>query len=522
MKNNVESILIRIWEKTSRFTAISETLPAVMPLIRQLLPVKSVLLRRIDLERSYAETVRTSAGGTLERSVEQLKTCELEKLMEWHRREGLKLVDGESSEAENTLWSSGKTRGELFIASASTERIYPVLLIFESEEGMNFDESHAEAVGRLIEPLSAAAENDAKFRELKIRRDSAEADRRSLLTKLGRKKISEAIVGAEGGLEPVMERVKMVSRSSVPVLIFGETGSGKEVIARAIHTRSTRSEGPFLRVNCGAIPPELVDSELFGHERGSFTGAVSMHQGWFERADQGTLFLDEIGELPQAAQVRLLRILQDGTFERVGGQRQLTVDVRITAATHRDLGRMVSEGKFRADLWYRIAVFPIHLPPLRNRPQDMPALVTHFAERASRRFGLPPLVPTLDDIDLLMNYSWPGNIRELAAVIDRAAILGNGERLEIEKALGGFHAATPEQKTKEEPQKTEKLPATPFPTLDQAIINHIECALKATRGLIEGPYGAARLLRINPNTLRSKMRKYEIDRNRFRMPDLQA
>lgn len=169
-----------------------------------------------------------------------------------------------------------------------------------------------------------------------------------------------------------MERVGLVCRSDVPVLIFGETGTGKELVSRAIHERSDRAVGPFMRVNCGAIPPELIDSQLFGHERGSFTGANDTHRGWFERADRGTLFLDEIGELPSAAQVRLLRVLQDGTFERVGGQQPITVDVRIVAATHRDLSGMVRQQKFREDLWYRLAVFPINLPPLRGGPRTFP------------------------------------------------------------------------------------------------------------------------------------------------------
>ena len=222
-----------------------------------------------------------------------------------------------------------------------------------------------------------------------------------------------------------------------PVLILGETGTGKEVVARAVHSRSGRAAGPFLRVNCGAIPPELVDSELFGHERGSFTGATARRQGWFERADGGTLFLDEIGELTAAVQVRLLRILQDGSFERVGGQQPLHADVRLIAATHQDLQAMVAAGRFRADLWYRIHVFPIRLPPLRERPEDIPDLARHFALRAAQRLGLMPQAPEPPDIALLLAYPWPGNVRELAAVMERAAILGDGRRLAVAEALGG-------------------------------------------------------------------------------------
>ncbi len=224
-----------------------------------------------------------------------------------------------------------------------------------------------------------------------------------------------------------MERVQIVATSDMPVLILGETGTGKEVVARAIHGRSPRSSKPFVRVNCGAIPPELIDSQLFGHERGSFTGASEQRKGWFERADGGTLFLDEIGELPLAAQVRLLRVLQEHQFERVEGQSHIHVDVRIVAATHRDLSIMVHNRTFREDLWYRINVFPILLPGLRERVEDIPALVRHFAKRAAEKFGLHYVEPSLAEIKQLMNYRWPGNIRELQAVIDRAVILGGGK-----------------------------------------------------------------------------------------------
>lgn len=323
----------------------------------------------------------------------------------------------------------------------------------------------------------------------------------------------DLIIGADNGLAAVMARSRMVSRSAAPVLLFGETGTGKEVIARDIHERSPHRHGPFRRVNCAAIAPELIDSELFGHEPGAFTGAVNRRKGWFEQADGGTLFLDEVAELSLAAQVRLLRVVQDGELVRVGGERPVRVDVRIVAATHRDLPAMVESHAFREDLYYRLSVFPIVIPPLRDRLGDIRAFADYFAERAANRFGLRSVAVSDDDVAALRNYDWPGNVRELAAVIDRAVLLGQGRELGVRAALGqGPRLSTSDAVPPSEPASSDVIEP-----LDVAMRRHIECALRYTHGRVDGPHGAARILRINPHTLHARMRKLGIDRRRFRI-----
>jgi transcriptional regulator with GAF, ATPase, and Fis domain len=324
-----------------------------------------------------------------------------------------------------------------------------------------------------------------------------------------------SIIGSGAGLSLVISKVEMVGPTDLPVLLLGETGSGKEVIARAVHEKSQRRSKEFIRVNCGAISPTLIDSELFGYEKGSFTGAAATRRGWFERANGGTLFLDEIGEMPLEAQVRLLRVLQDGSFDRVGGEKPVQVDVRIIAATHRDLAYLVKEGRFRQDLWYRICGFPIEIPALRDRAQDMPQLASYFVERACGRFGLRRVEVTPAQVDLLNGYSWPGNVRELITVLERAVLLGKGQTLEIGKALGAASqletsAPASRRKASPEPEGAASL------TLDEVIRRHIEDTLERTHGRVDGPFGAARILGLNPHTLRSKLRKYGIDRARFR------
>ncbi|HTY17896.1 MAG TPA: sigma 54-interacting transcriptional regulator [Myxococcota bacterium] len=573
-------LLLALWRECCQHLSIEESLARTSPLLARRLPVDLVAIRRLEAARACVETAAAVAvheQPTPEPARSELLPHQFEELVAWSRAGRVLHRRARTLAEQLPGLLPDEIEGDVIAGPLSDEAGPAGVLLLVAQRSRHFNAEHVALAQALLDPFSAALENDRRLHRLATQQAAAEADRSSLLSRLGRHDLQETIVGAEEGFRPVMERVAQVAPSDVPVLILGETGSGKEVVARAIHVRSRRAAGPFLRVNCGAIPSGLVDSELFGHERGSFTGAASQRRGWFERADGGTLFLDEVGELPLQAQVRLLRVLQDGSLERVGGQRSLHVDVRIVAATHRDLRAMVADRQFREDLWYRIAVFPIEVPPLRERPEDIPALATHFALRAATRFGTPPRIPSPEDANRLLAYAWPGNVRELASVIERAVILGNGRSLEVATALGlgasspsrpavrpELHASPwpPEQDdrleypasgaegaARSEPKASEvnrRATAQQAPeggaqrgeaerspsgraaaqqsngasaeivSLDDAIRRHIEAALERTRGRIEGSRGAAALLRVNPYTLRSKMRKLAIDWSRFR------
>ncbi|WP_197447181.1 sigma 54-interacting transcriptional regulator [Tautonia plasticadhaerens] len=513
------TLLLEIWREVCRHLQIPESVELIAPLLARRLPADLALVRRIDAAGGVVETVALGhcrPGPAPSRARSELTPEAMQRLIAWcHRRQVLRLADRSATAEPPGILPEG-TDGEVLAGPLLAADGPAGVLLLTARPPRQFRDEHAELLAALLDPFAVALDNDRRLRELTSLREAVEAENRSLLTKLGRLDISDSIVGAETGLREVMEQVARVAPSDAPVLVLGETGSGKEVVARAVHTRSRRARGPFLRINCGAIPPELVDSELFGHEKGSFTGAVAERKGWFERADTGTLFLDEVGELPPAAQVRLLRVLQDGQLERVGGERPVSVDVRIVAATHRDLEAMVGDGRFRQDLWYRIAVFPIRLPPLRERPADVPALAAHFALRSSRRLGMPPLAPTAEDVGLLVTYPWPGNVRELAAVIERAAILGDGERLEVALALGTPRPPAAAPGPMALPLSRPGGEEDGFVPLEAAMARHIEAALVRARGRVEGRRGAAALLGINPHTLRSRMRKLGVDWKRLR------
>jgi len=316
----------------------------------------------------------------------------------------------------------------------------------------------------------------------------------------------EQIIGNSPALESVLEQVEQVAPTDSTVLIQGETGTGKELIARAIHNLSARCGRPFVRLNCAAIPFDLLESELFGHERGAFTGAIAQKIGRFELADKGTLFLDEVGDIPPGLQPKLLRVLQEQEFERLGSTRTHQVDVRLVAATNRNLPDMVKRNEFRSDLYYRLNVFPIPLPPLRARREDIPALVEHFVEIYGRRMGKQIDEISSETMSELGSYAWPGNIRELQNFIERSVILTSGNVLK-----------SPLASLRNAPEAESLEPVT----MEDAEREHIRKILEQTRWVVSGPNGAAARLGIKRSTLYFRMQKLGISRTRRDLPPTQ-
>ena len=326
----------------------------------------------------------------------------------------------------------------------------------------------------------------------------------------------EEIVGQSRALADVIEKVKLVARTDSSVLILGETGTGKELVARAVHSNSERRNRPLVKVNCAALPPGLIESELFGHEKGAFTGATDRRIGRFELAHSGTIFLDEIGDMPPDVQVKLLRVLQEHEFERVGASNLIRVDVRVIAATNRNLLRSASEGTFRQDLYYRLNVFPVQLPPLRERCEDIPPLVHYFVRRFSSKIGRKITRIQRETMERLLSYAWPGNVRELENVLERAVILSRGVELEVGPDVLPDTTVAPQQPSAPRivPQERSAKAQVPSPqSIDQVERNHIIEVLTRTNWRIEGADGAASLLNLNPSTLRSRMKKLGVQRS---------
>ncbi|SMC90485.1 Transcriptional regulator containing GAF, AAA-type ATPase, and DNA-binding Fis domains [Desulfocicer vacuolatum DSM 3385] len=367
-----------------------------------------------------------------------------------------------------------------------------------------FNKEHVHLLSLLNKPCAIALTNSLRFRELEKIKELLIDDNKYFQKELN-KFSGEKLIGAQRGLKKVMQMVQRVAPLESPVLLLGQTGTGKEVIANTIHNLSHRKNRPFIPVNCGAIPTSLLDSELFGYEKGAFTGAISKKRGRIERANGGTLFLDEIGELTPEAQVRLLRVLQEKEIDRLGGSETVRVNIRVIAATHQNLEKMMEKAQFREDLFFRLRVFPVTLPPLKNRREDIPDLIEYFIMKKSKEMKRTMMpAPSPDAIRRLMDYHWPGNIRELENAVERSLILDRGPLLFF-KGIGEHPAEGP-----------PPIPAScgvdmkkPL-ELNQVMAGHIQSVMNLCKGRVEGEKGAARILNIHPSTLRKKMKKLNI------------
>jgi formate hydrogenlyase transcriptional activator len=396
------------------------------------------------------------------------------------------------------LITHGRTLGTLNLASRRPDAFSP---------------SDVELLQQVAAQIAIAVENALAFKEIDSLKDKLAVEKLYLEEEIRSEFNFEEIIGDSASLKGALAQVELVAPAATTVLILGETGTGKELIARAIHNLSPRRERTFVKINCAAIPAGLLESELFGHERGAFTGAVSQKIGRFELADRGTIFLDEVGDIPLELQPKLLRVLQEQEFERLGSNRPQRVDVRVVAATNGDLSRLVAERAFRSDLYYRLNVFPIHIPPLRERREDIPLLVRYLVQKISRRLNKTVEYVPADAMDALANYSWPGNIRELENLVERAVLLSPGKELRVplsELKSATLAAAGADLFSLAAAPSASS--ASPLSTLAEADRQHILRALRQTEWRIAGPKGAAALLGMKRTTLQARMRKLGIRR----------
>jgi formate hydrogenlyase transcriptional activator len=509
------ALVLRVWEAASSERSVQRVLEAVADSLLPIVPFDGVgLFSRSEPSHEWVYVIghRPREGETTE---EYLRRPELSKHIAVPDKPIL-------AYEPHTSWERPFMCADLFardawyeherIMAASGVRAYacvPLFArgavlgggVFSRAEPIAFPPEQLAVLTAVSRALAVAVANALANDEIARLREELQAENLELKAQLGRAPWFEEIVGDSGAMRYLLARVEQVATTDATVLVTGETGTGKELIARAIHRRSRRAKGPLVKVNCAAIPETLLASELFGHERGAFTGATERRRGRFEQADGGTIFLDEIGELPLAMQVTLLRVVQEREFERLGGARPVKVDVRIVAATNRDLAADVRAGRFRSDLYYRLNAFPVHVPPLRERPEDVPPLVAHLASKYAARLGR-----TIERVDArglrtLAAYHWPGNVRELENVVERAVILSRSGTLRVGRDVL---------------PSAEVLRTSLSDELQSSERKAIETALAASRGRVSGPGGAARRLGLPASTLEFRIRRLGIDKFQYR------
>ena len=488
----INNAIVANLDRQSLFNSVAQSLRRILPFDRTLLtlydPQEDVLrisavedpfpVRRFRVGREVSR-IGSHLGWVIDHQ-QYLLRRNLENELQFPVEEEI-LAEGIHSYIATPLMAKGRPLGTLNVASLLPNRY--------SEEDAVFLREVANQVALAIENMLAYEE----IAGLKIR---LEQENIYLQEEIKTEHNFEEIIGESPAIRKMLKAIETVAPTDATVLIIGETGTGKELVARAVHNLSPQKDKPLVKVNCAALAAGLIESELFGHEKGAFTGAVTRKIGRFELADGGTIFLDEIGDLHLELQAKLLRVLQEGEFERVGGSHTIKVVVRVIAATNRNLNESVKAGAFRSDLFYRLSVFPVTLPPLRERKSDIPILVNHFLSRFAKKLGKPLRSLSNESMSKLMLYNWPGNVREVLNVIERAAILAQGPVVVVEDSLGLRLEAIADDSR--------------LVTLEDVERSHISRVLKESNWVIDGPRGAARILGLHPNTLRSRMQKLGI------------
>ena len=506
----INNAIITNLTREALFQSVSEALQRVITFDRSALTLYEPLRDSFRFVAFTGNQARLTAGDEVKRSdssvgwvfdhKQPMVRSDLEKEAQYPNERQL-IDEGMQSHCIAPLMARGKCIGTLNIASKAK---------------FQYSARDAQFLQEAANQVALAVENMRSYEEIAELRAKLEQENVYLQEEIRTEHNFEEIVGNSPALLAVLQKVEQVAPTDSTILIYGETGTGKELIARAIHDRSARKNRPLVKVNCSAISAGLVESELFGHVKGAFTGALDRRTGRFELADGGTIFLDEVGELPLETQVKLLRVLQEREFEPVGSSRALRVNVRVIAATNRNLEEAIKTGRFRSDLFYRLNVFPLEVPPLRVRPSDIPKLAKFFLSNYSKKLGKTIDGLAQNTMDRMLNYSWPGNIRELQNVIERAVVLSKGRILDLQ------HELTPNLTSESANREASKVaegthataaPASQLPTMKEIERTHIIAALKLTSGVIEGSNGAAKILHLHPNTLRNRMAKLGIKRS---------
>ncbi|MFN7943865.1 MAG: sigma 54-interacting transcriptional regulator [Blastocatellia bacterium] len=489
----INNAIITNLDRSALFKAITQSLGRILPFDRAVLMLYQperdslrvaalegpLLARRSDVIGTEITREGSHAGWTLDHK-QCLLRCDLAEEMQFPIEEKI-LAEGIRSYIVAPLIGKEKPLGTLNIGSETAHR---------------YCEDDAMFLLGVAGQVALAIENMLAYEEIAALKLQLEQENIYLQEEIRTEHNFEEIVGQSAAIRKVLQAIETVAPTDATVLICGETGTGKELVARAVHNLSPQKDKPLVKVNCAALVTGLIESELFGHEKGAFTGALARKLGRFELADGGTIFLDEIGDLPLELQTRLLRVLQEGEFERVGGAQTIKVSVRVIAATNRDLTEAVQTGNFRSDLFYRLNVFPLTLPPLRERREDIPLIVSHLLHRFTKKLGKPLERLSRDSMERLLRYDWPGNVRELLSVIERAAILARGPVVHVADSLDLRLRAAADNSGLERLEDVERA--------------HIIRVLEQTRWMIDGPRGAALILDLHPNTLRSRMQKLGI------------